>query len=68
MILLNILRVSQAGSESSLPSPTPAACPSCCETFKPNDDLSADDLMKINYIVKYTKFAEDYTGQKVETP
>jgi len=62
MILFNLLRVSQAWSESSLPSPAPAACPSCCETLKPNDSLSADDLMRINYVVKYTKFAKDYTG------
>jgi len=62
LVLPGILSVSQGWSESSLPSPIPAECPSCCETLKPNDDLSADDLMRIHYVVKYTKFSQDYTG------
>jgi hypothetical protein len=33
-----------------------------CETVKPFAGISADDLMKIKYTVKYTKFAQDYQG------
>jgi hypothetical protein len=40
----------------------PPACPACCEKTKPYPGISADDLMKIKYTVKYTKFSQDYRG------
>jgi len=49
------------GEEASL-TPIPPACPTCCETMKPYPGISADDLMKINLYVKFTKFAQDYKG------
>lgn len=48
--------------KDSLLTPTPPACPTCCETLNPYPGISADDLMKIKYYVKYTKFADDYEG------
>lgn len=33
---------------------------------KPRPDMSATDLMKINYIIKYSKFLDDITFNKVE--
>lgn len=41
---------------------SPAACPGCCESMKPYPGITADDLMKIETYVKYTKFARDYKG------
>jgi hypothetical protein len=52
--------VSSWGAESL--TPVPPACPTCCETLKPHPGISADDLMRIKYHVKYTKFAQDYRG------
>ena len=48
------------GAESLVP--VPPACPTCCETLKPYPGITANDLMKIKYHVKYTKFARDYRG------
>ena len=62
LILPSILFVTQSWSGDSLLSPVPAQCPNCCETLKPYTGISADDLMRIKYFVKYTKFAQDYTG------
>ena len=42
--------------------PIPPACPTCCEVTKPYTGISADDLMRLHYYVKYTKFAEDYSA------
>ncbi len=41
---------------------SPPACTGCCESMKPHPGISADDLMKIDTYVKYTKFARDYKG------
>ena len=38
------------------------ACPTCCEVTKPYPGISADDLMRINLYVKFTKFSQDYQG------
>jgi hypothetical protein len=59
-LLVLLLPLSTRGEES--PVPTPASCPTCCERLKPYPDITADDLMKIKYHVKYTKFACDYRG------
>lgn len=61
-VLPSTLFISQSWSGDSLLSPVPAQCPSCCETLTPYAGISADDLMRIKYFVKYTKFAQDYTG------
>lgn len=62
LFILDLLCSSTGQSEPpSLPI-NPPACPGCCETLKPRPDMSAGDLMKIKYYVKYTKFAHDYTG------
>ena len=42
--------------------PIPPACPTCCEVTKPYPGISADDLMRINLYVKFTKFSQDYKG------
>jgi Outer membrane lipoprotein-sorting protein len=62
LLMLDLFCSSTSSSEKSLPLPNPPECPGCCETLKPYPDISADDLMKIKYYVKYTKFAQDYTG------
>lgn len=49
------------GKETKLKT-TPPACPTCCEVTKPYPGISADDLMKINIDIKFTKFAQDYKG------
>jgi len=41
---------------------SPAQANPPCETVKPFAGISANDLMKIKYAVKYTKFAQDYQG------
>jgi hypothetical protein len=38
----------------------PRSCPECCDVLKPYEGISADDLMRIKYWIKYTKFAHDY--------
>lgn len=60
--LLHLLSVSPARGEEPLPPPAQAACPTCCETLKPYPGISAANLMKIKYYIKYTQFAQDYTG------
>lgn len=49
------------GEETKLKT-LPPACPTCCEVTKPYPGISADDLMKINLDIKFTKFAQDYQG------
>ena len=62
LFMLTFLSIPVCRADTSLPSPNSPACPTCCETWKPFPGISADDLMKIKYFVKYTKFARDYTG------
>ena len=47
------------GEEPSTTIPPAQGTPRC-ETVQPYAGISADDLMKIKYTVKYTKFARDY--------
>jgi hypothetical protein len=47
------------GEASSTTIPPAQGTPRC-ETVQPYAGISADDLMKIKYTVKYTKFARDY--------
>ena len=60
LLLILLLPLSIRGAESLLP--VPPGCPTCCETLKPYPGITADDLMKMKYNVKYTKFAQDYRG------
>src|SRR5512139_4126456 len=64
--LLFILCVSTLSSvgwaQTTVLKPSPPGCPDCCESLKPYPGISADDLMKIDTYVKYTKFAQDYKG------
>ena len=62
LFIISLLCIPGSWADKSSPSPNPPACPTCCETLKPSPEISADDLMKIKYYVKYTKFARDYTG------
>ncbi len=57
-----IICSSVSWAEETKLTPIPPACPTCCEITKPYPGISADDLMRIHYSVKYTKFAEDYKG------
>jgi len=57
-----IIYSSASWGEEKKPTPNPPTCPTCCETMTPYPDISADDLMRINIYVKYTKFAQDYKG------
>lgn len=61
-LLVIILPCSAGWGEKSSLTPTPPVCPTCCETMRPYPGISADDLMKIHYYVKFTKFARDYKG------
>ena len=60
--LFFIFFASPCRSEEHLPNPDLPACPTCCERLKPYPGISAGNLMKIMYFIKYTKFARDYTG------
>lgn len=62
LLMLDLLCSSTSSSDKTLPLPNPSESPGCCETLKPYPDISADNLMKIKYYVKYTKFARDYSG------
>lgn len=61
-LILSILYGSASWAEETKLTLTPPACPTCCETMKPYPGISADDLMKINLYIKFTKFAKDYKG------
>jgi hypothetical protein len=60
VLLVITLSVTPAGGEESTLITTPPACPTCCEVLKPYPGISADELMKITYYLKYSKFARDY--------
>ena len=53
---------SASKAEETKLTPIPPACPTCCEVTKPYPGISADDLMRINLYVKFTKFSQDYKG------
>ena len=54
------------GEEGALLKKTPPECKKCCESMKPQPGMSADDLMRIKYYVKYTKFARDVSFDNVK--
>jgi hypothetical protein len=60
--LMSTVMFTAEWSEGASLTPAPPSCPTCCETMKPSSGLSADDLMKLDYYIKFTKFAQDYTG------
>jgi len=63
LALLWVLLLSSAGwSQTAALKPSPPGCPDCCEALRPYPGISAEDLMKIDTYVKYTKFARDYKG------
>jgi len=63
LIFWGACTASAAGwAQTAMLSPSPPACPGCCESVKPHPGISADELMKIDTYVKYTKFARDYKG------
>jgi hypothetical protein len=63
LIILCVSALSAAAwAQTSALKPSPPGCPDCCESLKPYPGISADDLMKIDTYVKYTKFAHDYKG------
>jgi len=53
---------SASKAEETKMTPIPPACPTCCEVTKPYPGISADDLMRINLYIKFTKFSQDYKG------
>lgn len=62
-VFLCIAAASATGwAQTAAMKPTAPGCPECCESLKPYPGISADDLMKIDTYVKYTKFAHDYKG------
>lgn len=61
-LVINLFYTSVSWGEEMKLKPTPPDCPTCCETWKPYPGISADDLMRINLYVKFTKFAKDYKG------
>jgi hypothetical protein len=62
-VVLCISALTSAGwAQTAALKASPAGCPDCCEVLKPYPGISADDLMKIDTYVKYTKFARDYKG------
>lgn len=61
-LVIPLLCTSAIWGEEIQLKPTPPECPACCETWKPHPGMSADDLMRINLYVKFTKFAKDYKG------
>lgn len=65
MVILFTLRGTPFGGEKPLLKEEPPACPKCCATMKPEPGMSADDLMRIKYYVKYTKFARDVSFDNV---
>ena len=49
-------------AQTAMLTPSPPGCQGCCESLKPYPGISADDLMKIDTYIKFTKFAQDYKG------
>ena len=66
VITLLILRGMPFGEEKSQPKKIPPECAKCCEVMKPEPGMSANDLMRIKYYVKYTKFARDVSFDTVK--
>ena len=62
LLTLTVVSISPGWSEDAQRTPLSASCPTCCESMKPYPGISADDLMKINLYIKFTKFAQDYKG------
>jgi hypothetical protein len=65
-VILIISRGAPRGEEKSSLKESPPSCPQCCATMKPQPGMSADDLMRIKYYVKYTKFARDVSFDNVK--
>ena len=38
-------------------------CPECCQKVNHYQGINANDLMRVKYIVKYTKFARDQESE-----
>jgi hypothetical protein len=60
--MIAVISGSAAWGEETKLKTIPPACPTCCEVTKPFPGISADDLMRINIDIKFTKFAKDYKG------
>jgi hypothetical protein len=65
--ILLILRGAPSGEEKSPLREDPPTCPKCCAMIKPQPGMSADDLMKIKYYIKYMKFARDVSCENTRT-
>jgi len=59
-LLFYALSGSSPGAAKELKIEATAGCPDCCDVIKPYEGISADDVMRIKYWIKYTKFARDY--------
>ena len=55
----------QAVGAEDRPLLLPADCPTCCEKVNLYPEIPVDDLMKIKYLIKYTKFARDYNSKGI---
>lgn len=51
--------ITQPARAEDKPLLLPADCPTCCKKVNLYPGIDVDSLMKIKYIVKYTKFAKD---------
>ena len=65
IFLLIAVLVFQGNAQAAEDKPLllPADCPTCCDKVNLYPEIPVDDLMKIKYITKYTKFARDYHGK-----
>jgi len=63
MVLLLVIFVGwkyqAAGAEEDKPLLLPPDCPDCCKKVNLYPGIDVNNLMRIKYIVKYTKFAKD---------
>ena len=59
--LISLIQFTQRvrAEEKPLLLPPPSNCPSCCKKVNLYAGIDVNDLMRIKYIVKYTKFARD---------
>ncbi len=62
LLMVTFVAISPGRGENVKLIPAPPACPTCCSVLKPRAGMSADDLMRINLYIKFTKFARDYKG------
>lgn len=62
LLWMALLSVTAGWAQTATLTSSPSQCPGCCESMKPYPGISADELMKIDTYVKYTKFAQDYKG------